>query len=58
MTATIIDQLEKLIEAARYEGIGWMDAEACGNLDNGVDTREVLVPDIMAKAKKELSKQK
>ena len=50
-----VKKLEKYVEGKIVEALGWMYAEACVSLDKGEDIRKQLVPDLLERAKKELS---
>jgi hypothetical protein len=50
-----VAKLEDMVLRVRYEAIGWMHAEACGLLDEGIDLRKHNVNVIITKARKELS---
>jgi hypothetical protein len=47
------EQVEEL-QRARAEAIGWTWAEACTQLDRGMDPRKFPVPNLLAKAGLEL----
>lgn len=49
-TTNAYDALEKYIEGARIEAIGWAHADACTTLDRGQDYRHVEVPRILERA--------
>jgi len=49
--------LERLIDAARVEAIGWTHADACADLDSGKDPRKKLVPEMLERAMLDLSKE-
>ncbi len=59
----ICNIIEDYVEQQRTEAIGWMYAYACHLLDNGTgkkegmaeDLRNVLVPEIIKQAKKDLN---
>jgi hypothetical protein len=53
-TTIAYDLLERLVEGARMEGIGWAYAEACATLDKGEDIRDTLVPDMLERARVDL----
>ena len=36
--------------------IGWWYAEACSNLDNGIDTREINLPETIERMERDLGK--
>ncbi|MGI9569508.1 MAG: hypothetical protein ACR2PH_07185 [Desulfobulbia bacterium] len=55
-TSTAYTRLEHYCEQVRHEAIGWMHADNCIALDNGFDPRLVDVPDILRRAKRDLSK--
>lgn len=54
-TSTLYARLEHYIEGVRAEAIGWAHADACCDLDKGNDPRLTNVPDMLARAKKDLS---
>ena len=54
-TSTAYTRLEHYIEGVRAEAIGWTHAEACTTLDAGDDPRLLNVPEMYARAKKDLS---
>ena len=43
------------LEAERQMIFGWMYAEACGSVDRGVDIRNENLPEMVERAKKDLS---
>ena len=47
--------LEKEIEKARAEAIGWAYADCCITLDNGGDPRQTEMSDVLERANKDLS---
>jgi hypothetical protein len=53
-TSTAYTRLEHYIESQRVEAIGWMHANACVALDNGNDPRLENVPEMLARAQKDL----
>ena len=55
-TSTCYTKLEHYIEQVRAEAIGWCYAEACTNLDKGIDLRAMDVPSILKRANKDLDK--
>ena len=53
-TSTAYTRLEHYIEGVRAEAIGWTHADACIHADKGEDYRLVNVPEILARALKNL----
>jgi len=39
-----------------YLALGWWYAEACSNLDNGIDTREINLPETIERMERDLGK--
>ena len=54
-TSTAYAELEHYVEMVRCESIGWMHADACTTLDKGGDPRTVSIPDIIDRARADLS---
>ena len=46
--------LEAYVEEVRMEAIGWTYAYCCSSLDEGIDPRKTLVPEIIKAAEKDL----
>ena len=55
-TGRCYDALEKLVEGARIEGVGWAQADACAALDRGEDPRKLDCADILKRAQEDLGK--
>lgn len=53
---TAINDLEKLVESARIEAIGWAYADCCVDLDKGKNPRKNNMPDVLNRALNDLSK--
>jgi len=53
-TSTAYLKLEHYIEQERMLALGWASADACASLDRGTDPRLMDVPDIVARARKDL----
>jgi len=53
-TSIAYQKIEDYIEQQRIEAIGWAMADACVHLDEGKDYRQVEVPIILERAKKDL----
>jgi len=54
-TTIAYQKLENYVEQQRTEAIGWAIADACVHLDEGKDYRQVEVPSILERAKKDLA---
>lgn len=54
-TGTACAELEKYVESARMEAMGWMHAAACVSLDRGEDIRQAEVPELVRQALSDLS---
>jgi hypothetical protein len=55
---TVFERIKKLehnIEGVRAEAIGWTHADNCADLDNNKDPRLKNVPDMLVRAKIDLS---
>lgn len=54
-TTKAFNQLERLLEKARIEAVGWAWAEACLQLDKGDDPRKYEQSQLVDRAKNELN---
>ncbi len=55
-TTVAYGKVEKLIEDARMEAIGWAYADCCSSLDSGDDPRQTEMSDVVERAKEDLVK--
>ena len=53
-TSKAYSELEAYVEEVRMEAIGWTYAYYCSSLDEGIDPRKTLVPEIIKAAEKDL----
>lgn len=54
-TSTAYARLELYIEGVRAESLGWAHIRACAELDKGKDPRVTGVPEMLARARVDLS---
>ena len=53
-TTVAYEKLEALVNAARFEAIGWTHTDACSDLDAGRDPRGKDISEMLAHAKTDL----
>jgi hypothetical protein len=54
-TTVAYNDLERYVESVRNIAIGWTHARNCSDLDNGLDPRKTIVPELLDDANKQLS---